>query len=93
LALSAVKSALDLALPVFSAVDHSQQMGLPGGLRAIGSEDPKLLTAALARLSVEYAIPGVVGVGLVHCSLSAEMEVTNRSSFVPFSFGNELVST
>ena|SRR6516162_9072416 len=49
--------------------------------------------AALARLSIEYAIPGVVGVGLVHCSLSAEIEVMIRSSFVPFSFGNELVST
>jgi hypothetical protein len=34
---------------------------------------------ALARLSVEYAMPGVVGVGLVHCSLSAEMEAMIRS--------------
>jgi len=34
---------------------------------------------ALARLSVEYAMPGIVGVGLVHCSLSAEMEVIIRS--------------
>jgi uncharacterized membrane-anchored protein len=34
---------------------------------------------ALARLSAEYAMPGVVGVGLVHCSLSAEMKVMIRS--------------
>ena len=34
---------------------------------------------ALARLSVECAMPGIVGVGLVHCSLSAEMEVIIRS--------------
>jgi hypothetical protein len=33
----------------------------------------------LARLSAEYAMPGVVGVGLVHCSLSAEMKVMIRS--------------
>jgi hypothetical protein len=34
---------------------------------------------ALARLSAEYAMPGVVGVGLVHCSMSVEMEVMIRS--------------
>jgi hypothetical protein len=34
---------------------------------------------AFARLSAEYAMPGIVGVGLVHCSLSAEMEVMIRS--------------
>jgi hypothetical protein len=34
---------------------------------------------ALARLSVEYAMPGVVGVGLVQCKLSPEKEVMIRS--------------
>jgi hypothetical protein len=54
----------------------------PGSVLALGR--PRLAhcggaARALARLSAEYAMPGVVGVGLVHCSLSAEMKVMIRS--------------
>ena len=56
----------------------------PGSVLALGGPRREIAhcggsAGVLARLSAEYAMPGVVGVGLVHCSLSAEMKVIIRS--------------